>query len=230
LHWGRATVAAPGAVEAATAPRVEPVDLAAELAAYQSDAYAREWAEFVAGVGRRDPGTQLTDAVGRQLFKLMAYKDEYEVARLHLDPVERAKVAAEFGEGAKVRYKLHPPVLRALGMKRKLTIPAFLGNPLFRVLRRMKRLRGTKLDVFGFAKVRRVERQLPAAYRAVVERALERVGTADYELLVEICELPDMIRGYEDIKLASVERFHARAAELLERLEQPPALTVIAPR
>ena len=100
-------------------------------------------------------------------------------------------------------------------------------GPAFQSLRRLKRLRGTKLDLFGYAKVRRVERALPAAYRALVERALERAGAADYGALVELCELPDMVRGYEDIKLASVERFHARAEELLERIEAPIELTVV---
>jgi indolepyruvate ferredoxin oxidoreductase len=168
----------------------------------------------------------MAQAVARHLFKLMAYKDEYEVARLHLDPTERARLEAEFGEGARISYKLHPPALRALGMQRKLTVGPRSGALTFRMLRRMKRLRGTKLDPFGRAEVRRVERALPAAYRAVVERALEHPG-ADYATLVELCDLPDMIRGYEDIKLANVERFHARAAELLELVESAPALNIL---
>jgi indolepyruvate ferredoxin oxidoreductase len=249
LHWGRATVAAPDAVEAAT--RVElpepevsdagraivaaldaPDDLRAllerradELIAYQSRSYALDYAEFVAEVLRRAPA--LAEPVARNLFKLMAYKDEYEVARLHLDPVERARLEAEFGPGARVAYKLHPPLLRALGLKHKITVGPRLGRLTFGILRRMRRLRGTKLDPFGFARVRRVERALPDAYRAVVERGLERAGAADRALLVELCELPDLIRGYEDIKLASVERFHARAAELLESIDSSPVLTVV---
>ncbi|MEA2123613.1 MAG: indolepyruvate ferredoxin oxidoreductase [Solirubrobacteraceae bacterium] len=256
FHWGRATVAAPDAVEDATRvelPEVAVSDAAREivdavgatgelrallerrveeLIAYQDRSYAIDYAEFVAGVRRREPDgrTSLAEAVARHLFKLMAYKDEYEVARLHLDPTERARLEAEFGEGAKISYKLHPPVLRALGMQRKLTVGPRSGNVTFRMLRRMKRLRGTKLDPFGHAKVRRVERALPDAYRAVIERGLERAGAADYATLVELCELPDMIRGYEDIKLAGVERFHARAAELLEALESGPALRVIGPK
>ncbi len=223
LAWGRATVAAPDAVAALTAvDGPTEVDFHAELVAYQGRAYAREHAEFVAMVERRAP--ELAGAVARNLFKLMAYKDEYEVARLHVDPVERARVEAEFGEGAKVRYKLHPPVLRALGMQRKITV-----GPAFTVLRRFKRLRGTWADPFGKARVRRVERALPAAYRALVERALDH-RDADPALLLELCELPDLIRGYEDVKLASVKRFHARAAELLGVLDAGPAVRVIAPR
>jgi indolepyruvate ferredoxin oxidoreductase len=249
FHWGRATVAAPDAVADATRidlPAVELSDDARaivdavgatgelrallerrveELITYQDRSYALDYAEFVAQVLRREPiagRTELAEAVARNLFKLMAYKDEYEVARLHRDPVEQARLEAEFGAGAKVRYKLHPPALRAMGLKRKITV-----GPAFTVLRRFKRLRGTKLDPFGYAHVRRVERALPAAYRAIVERGLERAGAADYATLVELCELPDIVRGYEDIKLASVERFHARAAELLEGIETAPALRVV---
>ncbi|MEA2169381.1 MAG: indolepyruvate ferredoxin oxidoreductase, partial [Solirubrobacteraceae bacterium] len=245
--WGRATVAAPDAVAAVMEPVVDvpevsddaraivaaldaPDDLVAllerrvdELIAYQSKAYALDYAEFVGRVLRRDP--RLASRVAEGLFKLMAYKDEYEVARLHLDPVERARLAAEFGEGARIAYKLHPPVLRALGMKRKMTLGRWF-NPAFRVLRRMKRLRGTRMDPFGLARVRRVERALPGAYRSVVERALEHAGAADHAVLAEICALPELVRGYEDVKLAGVERFHARAAELLEQLEAP-AITVV---
>ncbi|MEJ7892334.1 MAG: indolepyruvate ferredoxin oxidoreductase family protein [Solirubrobacteraceae bacterium] len=246
--WGRATVVAPDAVRALDdEPKPPPASAQAvrivaavgasgelrdllerrvdELIAYQSRSYALDYAEFVARVLRREPvagRTDLAESVARHLFKLMAYKDEYEVARLHRDPVEQARLEAEFGAGAKVRYKLHPPALRAMGMQRKITV-----GPAFTSLRRLRRLRGTKLDPFGYARVRRVERALPAAYRAIVERALERAGAADYALLVELCDLPDLVRGYEDIKLASVERFHVRAAELLERIETPPALTVI---
>ena len=124
-----------------------------ELAAYQDLGYAERYAGFVARVrvaeDQRTPGrTELTEAVARNLFKLMAYKDEYEVARLHLDTVERAKLDRELGAGAKVAFNLHPPMLRAMGLDRKLKLgPWFL--PAFRTLRGMRRLRGTRLDPFG---------------------------------------------------------------------------------
>jgi indolepyruvate ferredoxin oxidoreductase len=147
----------------------------------------------------------------------MAYKDEYEVARLHLDPVERAKVAAEFGADAKVYFLLHPPLLRALGLKRKLRLGPWF-RPAFATLRAMRRLRGTPLDVFGLPEVRRVERRLPGEYRELVAGALAHLGPDTHATVARIADLPDVIRGYEDIKLRSVERFREEAARLEAQL------------
>ena len=91
---------------------------------------------------------------------------------------------------------------------------------MFRMLYAMRVLRGTKLDVFALAKVRRVEKQLPGEYRELVERALESAGR-DYATATALCELPDVVRGYEDIKLRNVEVFRERAAELVEALAAP---------
>jgi indolepyruvate ferredoxin oxidoreductase len=194
-----------------------------ELIAFQDVALARRYAEEVMGVaateaGRGAPGeTAIAEGYARNLYKLLAYKDEYEVARLHLDAVEAAKVRAAFGEKAKVYVMLHPPLLRALGLKRKLKL-RFGIVPAFKALRAMRRLRGTKLDVFGLPEVRRVERALPGEYRALVERSLERLTPVTHATVAEIAELPDVVRGYEDIKLANVERFREEAAALEEQL------------
>jgi indolepyruvate ferredoxin oxidoreductase len=264
LEWGRAVVAAPDAVEAATrAPEaVEAVrelsDLdeylvglavngdhgelrrlaevrVPELVAYQDADWAREWAEFVRRVHvaeqERTPGhSELAEAVARQLHKLMSYKDEYEVARLHLDAVERAKLRAEFGEDAKVYFMLHPPLLRALGLKRKLKLGRWFV-PAFRMLYRMRRLRGRRLDPFGRAKVRRVERVLIDEYRALVEEALELLGPETHATAVELLELPDVIRGYEEIKLRNVVLFRKRAEAILKRLRaNKPAPEIVTAR
>jgi len=160
------------------------------------------------------PGeTRLSEAVARYLFKLMAYKDEYEVARLHLKADVARAVAEEFPGGVRVRYHLHPPFLRALGMTRKIELGTWF-DAAFRMLARMKGLRGTALDPFGRASVRRVERALPAEYRALVERALAGLSRATYERAVTLARLPDLVRGYEDIKLRNVERFRAEAGKL----------------
>jgi indolepyruvate ferredoxin oxidoreductase len=263
LTWGRAVVAAPDAVEAATrAPEAlvsvrepsnaerELVTLAVdgddgelrrlvetripELVAYQGASLAARYAEFVRRVQlaeqERAPGhTELTEAVARHLFKLMAYKDEYEVARLHLDAVEQAKLGAEFGEDAKVYFMLHPPLLRALGLERKLKLGAWFV-PGFRALYRMRRLRGTRLDPFGKAKVRRVERELVGEYEALVSEALDLVTPETHATAVELLELPDVIRGYEDIKLRNVVLYRKRSEATLKQLRAgKPAPVVLTP-
>ena len=102
------------------------------------------------------PGeAKLSEAVAEFGYKLMAYKDEYEVARLLVDPQAEAAVRAEFGPGARVSYRLHPPVLRALGLRRKVKLGPWF-RPAFRLLRAGKVVRGTKLDPFGHTQVRRV--------------------------------------------------------------------------
>jgi indolepyruvate ferredoxin oxidoreductase len=198
-----------------------------ELVAYQNRRYARRYLAFVREVREaeadRTPGeTSATEAVACNLFKLMAYKDEYEVARLHLDTVERAKLSAEFGKGARVWFNIHPPLLRALGLDRKLKLGRWFV-PAFRLLRGMRRLRGTPLDVFGLTEVRRTERRLVGEYRGLVRAAIDRLEIETHERVVELCELPDVIRGYEEIKLRSVERFRKRSEALLEQVHGTPA-------
>ncbi len=199
-----------------------------ELTAYQDAAYAgryRAAVEAVAASERERAGGgsgAVAEAYARGLFKLLAYKDEYEVARLHLDPAERARREQELGAGAKAKVMLHPPLLRALGMRRKLALGVGAG-PLLHGLAGAKRLRGTRLDPFGYAHVRRVERALPAEYDALVHRALARLHPGNAALVAEVAALPELVRGYEQVKLRNVERFRARAAELIERLETPAA-------
>lgn len=117
-------------------------------------------------------------------------------------------------------YRLHPPVLRALGMDRKIVLGPWF-RPVFRVLAAMRHLRGTWLDPFGAARMRRVERALVVEYEDMIARACLALGPDNHALTVELAELPDMVRGYEDIKTAAVARYRAEAAGLLERLGQP---------
>jgi indolepyruvate ferredoxin oxidoreductase len=189
-----------------------------ELIDYQDERYAGAYVDFVARVRaaeqRAVPGeSRLSEAVARYLFKLMAYKDEYEVARLHLKADLPRTLAEEFPGGVKVQYNLHPPLLRALGLTRKLKLGAWFDGA-FRTLRGMKKLRGTALDPFGRAQVRRVERALPAEYRAMIERLLNGLSPDTYERAVKAARLPDMIRGYEDIKLRNVEAYRAEVTAL----------------
>jgi indolepyruvate ferredoxin oxidoreductase len=188
-----------------------------ELIRYQSPSYARRYLDFVTRTRARErerigTDSRFTEAVARQLFKLMAYKDEYEVARLHTSPELSEAMTRSFGEGARFRYRLHPPVLRALGLRRKLALGAWF-RPALRALARLKFLRGTALDPFGYASMRRLERALIAEYRALVERATETLTSEHYDEAVALAELPDGIRGYEEIKLANVERFRMKVRE-----------------
>jgi indolepyruvate ferredoxin oxidoreductase len=182
-----------------------------ELIAYKSAGYARGYVQFVRQVREAEaaavPGeSRLSEAVARYLFKLMAYKDEYEVARLSLKPDIARALAEEFPGGVKLAYNLHPPLLRALGLKQKLQLGPWFSS-VFGVLARMKMLRGTPLDPFGFAAVRRVERQLPGEYRSLIEKALVGLSPESHERAVKLAGLPDLIRGYEEIKLRNVQRF-----------------------
>jgi indolepyruvate ferredoxin oxidoreductase len=148
----------------------------------------------------------LSEAVARHLFKLMAYKDEYEVARLHLKADLARTLAQEFPGGVRVQYNLHPPLLRALGLTRKLKFGTWFDG-VFRALAGLKRLRGTALDPFGRAAVRKVERALPGEYRAMIERVLSGLSRDTHDRAVRAARLPDVVRGYEDIKLRNVEKY-----------------------
>ncbi|WP_033288789.1 indolepyruvate ferredoxin oxidoreductase family protein [Amycolatopsis jejuensis] len=250
---GRQLVADPDALNAELAPpsdaTVKPVDSAAvgrvrslvhagpdselgrlldirvpDLIAYQNERYAREYAEFVERV-RTQASAAVTEAVARNLYKLMAYKDEYEVARLSLDPQLTAEIEAQFGTGTRFAHRLHPPVLRALGMNRKISLGGRSFRPAFAALRAMRKIRGTRLDVFGWAEVRRVERALIGEYRQAITRAME-IASRDDARLVELAGLPDAVRGYEEIKLANVATYRHRQEELLRELATPDSARV----
>ncbi len=189
-----------------------------ELIAYQNAAYAREYVDLVRRVQDAErsavPGeTRLSEGVARHLFKLMAYKDEYEVARLHLKTDVARALEAEFPGGVTLHYNLHPPILRSLGWKQKIRFGTWFDG-VFRLLHAMKGLRGTALDPFGRAKVRRVERQLVGEYRTLIEKALVGLGPESYESAVKLANLPDVIRGYEEVKLRNVERFRDEVRRL----------------
>jgi indolepyruvate ferredoxin oxidoreductase len=147
----------------------------------------------------------------------MAYKDEYEVARLHLDAALQAQLHAKFGPRIRTYWHLHPPLLRALGLKKKLRLGAWFA-PAFKMLRALKGLRGTAFDPFGRAEVRRVERALIGEYRQYIETALVRLTPVAHGTAVALAELPDEIRGYEHVKLENVARFREKAKQLTAQL------------
>jgi indolepyruvate ferredoxin oxidoreductase len=223
FYLGRRLAVDPGFVERER-PTIREASLerrVAELTAYQNAAYARSYSDFISGVGEREReavgnGSRLTDAVARGLFKLMAYKDEYEVARLSTLPRLDRELAGSFGEGARFRYLLHPPLLRAIGVKHKLAFGAWF-RPFLRVLAKLKFLRATGLDPFGYARVRQVERALIGEYRSLLERRLETLTPESYEATVALAELAEGIRGYEEVKLRNVERFRSAVTRMEAR-------------
>jgi indolepyruvate ferredoxin oxidoreductase len=197
-----------------------------DLVAYQNAKYAQRYASFVEQVRlveqTRLPGsTELTETVARYLYKLMAYKDEYEVARLTLEPRLRQDIEKQFGPGAKVAYRLHPPMLRSLGLKSKISLPQWV-RPLFAALRAGRRLRGTPLDIFGYTYLRRTERSLIEEYRTTVETLLARLSADNHAQAVVIAALPDVVRGYEALKMRNVATYRDSTRELLATMIAPP--------
>ena len=202
---------------------------AADLVDYQSRELASQYVDFVDAASARErevmgDRTELAEAVARYLYKLTAYKDEYEVARLHLRPGVADAMRDAVGDFAGYRILLHPPMLRALGLKRKISMGPF-QRPALVVLKALRRLRGTPFDLFGYAKVRRVERELIAEYRTLMEAELDSLTPAAYERAVKLAQLPDVIRGYEDVKLAGVERFRQEVRAIRSPDARPVALT-----
>jgi indolepyruvate ferredoxin oxidoreductase len=197
------------------------IGLAAELTAYQNVRLAGRYLDLVAAAARAetscavaDDAGALTEAVAAAFFHLLAYKDEYEVARLHLLPEFDRALAEAVPGGHGVRYRLHPPLLRSLGLRKKIAFPAPVIRPAFRVLRAMRHVRGTPADVFGHTAVRRTERRLAVGYEAEVRAMLAGLSAANHAAAVELARLPLAIRGYEQIKLAAVERYRAEVERL----------------
>jgi indolepyruvate ferredoxin oxidoreductase len=198
-----------------------------DLIAYQDIAYARSYLNVVDRVRRTESErvgerSELAEAVARNLYKLMAYKDEYEVARLSIALEADSAVYAEFGSNAKVSYHLHPPVLRVIGMRRKITLGQWF-RPVFRLLVTMRRLRGTPFDPFGRTAVRRLERELITEYQRVVDALLAGLTPDTHATAVEIASLPDMIRGYEEIKAGNARRYREELGQRMRRYGRAPA-------
>ncbi len=200
-----------GALHAVGERRDHLARFADELVAWGDETTATSWFdaidEFAAAEAAIDPTShELTDAVASGLFKLMAYKDEYEVARLMIDDAAMAEAYEVAGASGAVAWKLHPPMLRALGYDKKISIGLW-ALPAIRQLAKRKHLRGTAKDPFGRAEVRRVERELPAEYLANLRQAAAKLTAENHADVVGLATLAEDVRGYEEIKLANVERF-----------------------
>ncbi|MBC7992235.1 MAG: indolepyruvate ferredoxin oxidoreductase family protein, partial [Rhizobacter sp.] len=175
------------------------------LTDYQNVAYAAQYQGFVEKVRVAEAplaSQKLSEAVARYLFKLMAYKDEYEVARLHTDQGFLDKVAAQFEGDYKLNYHLAPPLLAKKNDKGELVKQSFgpwmLGA--FRVLAKLKGLRGTAFDVFGRTEERQMERALIAEYRDSIDEVLRGLNAGNLGLALAIASIPEDIRGYGHVK------------------------------
>jgi indolepyruvate ferredoxin oxidoreductase len=192
------------------------------LTDYQDAAYAARYRRLVDRVRQvesdRGLGTKLTDAVARYFFKLMAYKDEYEVARLFTRPEFKQRLEAAFEGDYALKFHLAPPILAkpdpVTGVPRKREFGPWVMTA-FRLLARLRGLRGTALDIFGRTEERRMERQLIADYEKTVDELLAKLGRDNHATAVAIASIPDEIRGFGHIKLRSLKTAKANEADLL---------------
>jgi indolepyruvate ferredoxin oxidoreductase len=190
---------------------------AAKLIGYQDLATADSYVSDVLSVWRAErrlgQDTRFSTAVAEGLYKLTAYKDEYEVARLLTDPAFETQLAAEVPGARKPRYRLHPPILKALGRHKKIALGPWM-RPILRALAHGKAVRGTPFDPFGRTAMRKLERSLRDEYRTLVLRLADDLETSSYDQATAAAQAADLVRGYEDVKLASIGRYQARLADL----------------
>ncbi len=239
--WGRRFAVDPDAVRRRagdireTAPAAQTLDeIVARriefLTAYQDAAYAERYrslvekakqAERKAAPGKEDFAT----AVARSAFKLMAYKDEYEVARLHRDPAMRKQLAEQFEGEYRISYNLAPPLFARIdgrtGRPAKMAFGRWI-EPAFWLLTRLKGLRGTAFDPFGRTVERRMERRLIADYFALVDDLSGRLTSANITAATELARLPEEVRGYGHVKHAAVDRYEKRKAALIASFDKRP--------
>jgi indolepyruvate ferredoxin oxidoreductase len=201
------------------------------LTAYQSRRYAKKYRSAVEAVRAAEAGkvpgeTALAEAAARYLFKLMAYKDEYEVARLQTDPSFGEQINTMFEGDYEVRYHLAPPILAKTdpntGHPRKIEFGQWMLSA-FGVLRRFKFLRGTPFDPFGRTEERRTERALIGEYRALLDEITAKLTPENHHLAVALASIPDKIRGFGHVKMRHLKAAKAEEATLIEQFRTAPA-------
>jgi len=200
------------------------------LTDYQNAAYARRYRDLVQKVGKVESekvgGTKLAEAVARYGFKLMAYKDEYEIARLYADPRFTQKIASMFEGDYRLKFHLAPPLLNrpdpVTGVARKSEFGPWMMAG-FRILAKLKGLRGTAFDIFGRTEERRTERRLVAEYVETLEEMLRGLSIDNLKLAVEIASIPEDIRGFGHVKMLHLKKAREREARLLWSFRNPQA-------
>ncbi|MBV8165241.1 MAG: indolepyruvate ferredoxin oxidoreductase family protein [Alphaproteobacteria bacterium] len=208
----------------------------AELTAYQDAAYAARYRALVERVRAAEASAAkgmsgLAEAVARYYFKLLAYKDEYEVARLYTDGAFLESVKDRFEGDYRLEFHLAPPLLADVdpetGRPRKRGYGPWMLTA-FRVLARLRRLRGTRLDVFGYTAERKLERRLIADYERAIDKLLQRLSPQNHALAVEIASLPEHIRGFGHVKQRHLADTEKREGELWSAFERGGAAAVAA--
>src|SRR5271154_5201515 len=206
------------------------------LTGYQDAAYAARYATRVSGVRKAEaaciPGvTELTEAVAKGLFKLMAYKDEYEVARLYTESEFLKRVADRFEGPYELRFHLPPPIFGdrdpETGHLRKREFGPWMLT-VFRILAKLRRLRGTPFDIFARSEERRVERRLIGEYEAAIDEILAHLTRANHAIAIELASLPLEVRGFGHIKEANLARAKLKEATLLARFRLPSPASALA--
>ena len=199
------------------------------LADYQDEAYAERYRRLVAKVQDRERAVcgaagELAEAVARSYFKLLAYKDEYEVARLHSHPAFRQSLEDAFEGPLRLTYHLAPPFLGrrrdARGRPLKRAFGPWMGT-VFRCLARFKRLRGTPFDPFGYTRERRMERALIPEFEDAVAQALAKLTGGNHAVAVRLARLPLEVRGFGPVKQEAVSGYRAALRECLHALQRP---------
>jgi len=243
FRWGRLLAHDPAKVEAAAKQAFahaeseqlsQTLDEAiarriAFLTDYQDAAYAESYRAKVEAVRaleqERVGGERLAWAVAKNYFKLLAYKDEYEVARLYTDGTFHKQLARTFQGNYRLEFHLAPPLISKpdanTGRPRKRRFGPWMMTA-FRVLARMKRLRGTRLDVFGYTAERKGERRLIAEYEAVLDEIAKHLRIQTIDAAVELAALPEKIRGFGPVKDAAVLQAKQREQALVAALRDPP--------
>jgi indolepyruvate ferredoxin oxidoreductase len=244
--WGRRAAVDLAAVERLIAPKVD-VAATAEishtleetvarrvtfLTGYQDAAYAEKYRSLVERVKQaetlRTKGlTGFSEAVARYYFKLLAYKDEYEVARLYADPAFMQKIKSQFEGDYKLHFHLAPPLLAkrdpGTGELRKAEYGTWVFTA-FKLLAKLRGLRGTAFDVFGYTQERRMERQLIGEYEATIDELVGNLGSDNHALAVKIASIPEEIRGYGHVKERNLGIAKAKQADLLAAFHSPQAV------
>ncbi len=248
FNWGRLAAHDPAAVETVARPQIReekvvPIGLpeivrkrVELLTAYQDEAYAQRYRAFVDKVAAAEREkakgrTGLAEAVAKSLYKLMAYKDEYEVARLYTDGDFMKKLSTQFEGDFKLKFQLAPPILSDRDPNTGHLIKSEYGPWIFtafKLLAKLKKLRGTRLDIFGYTAERRMERSLIGEYLETMGEVIGGLTPSNHALAVQLAALPESMKGFGHVKDANVKKAKDREANLLAVYRKPATTPAMA--